>query len=490
MNFQFSEIQKGTRVAYSPDGKFIATVEKKRVRFHDTQSLEVVGSRTNPEDCSELEWSPNGLMLLCSMTKKNSVQVWARDDEEFSCTIVEGLAGLTHAEWAGDSKHIITVSEFQIRLTIWDLEERTAKYIKFPKFSKRGIAQSRNKKYLAVVERREHRDYIGVYSQEVWELILRFKVDTTDLEDCLWSTDDRVLCCYDNPLEYRFLIYTPRGQKLAQFQAYENALGIKSISFSPKSRFLTVGSYDQVCRVFNTLTWRQLADYEHPSTIKKTPLFKKAVVFQEVFADQIDSMDHLAMDFDIDDGKSISSGTTNMSNLTMTSNLLRQTVKTARNQGQDKKRKYNLGSLPISVKEMKVELDDNPKVGISRCEWSPSGELLATVNDNMPMTLWIWSMSRLNLMSVLDHKDKVTSFKWGPGGEEERLAICCGNDKLYLWTKSGTAIIRCRANRYIVNDLRWSPTGDSMLLLDKKKFCCLYIDSGGTTEENVNRVKT
>ena len=41
---------------------------------------------------------------------------------------------------------------------------------------------------------------------------------------------------------------------------------------------------------------------------------------------------------------------------------------------------------------IQVEMDDNPKVGISRCEWSPSGELLATINDNMPMTVWIWNM--------------------------------------------------------------------------------------------------
>merc|ERR1719334_251437 len=169
----------------------------------------------------------------------------------------------------------------------------------------------------------------------------------------------------------------------------------------------------------------------------------------------MESKDHLAIDFDIDDGKSVSSGTTNMSNLAMTNNLLRQTVKTARSQnrkGQDKRRKYNLGSLPLVVKEMKVELDDNPKVGISRCEWSPSGELLATINDNMPMTVWIWNMSRLNLMSVLDHKDKVSSFKWSPVEKEERLAICCGNDKLYFWSDSGTSVIRCRENKIVVND--------------------------------------
>lgn len=496
MDFQFSEIHNGTKVAYSPDGTLIATVDRNRVRIHDTDSMSLLETRTNPDECTELEWSPDGRLLLCTIVKKKSVQIWAREDTGFSCTIDEGLAGLTHAEWAGDSRHVITSSEFQIRLTIWMLEQRKAKYIKFPKFSKKGIAQSYNRKYLAVVERREHRDYIGVYRQGYWELINRFKVDTIDLEDIMWSTNDRVICCYDNPLEYRFLIYTPRGQKLAQFQAYENALGIKSLSFSPKSRFLAVGSYDQICRVFNNLTWRSLADYEHK--IEKidekhiTPAHKKILdskhkrilVYQEEFSENQHQGDsEWYLNDNEDDNKSDFSGTTAMTNFTMTSNLLRKTVRSAKvptKKGNDKRRMYILKSYPPEIKENKVEMVDNPKVGVSKCEWSPNGQLLATLNDNMPMTVWIWTMPKLGLLSIVDHKDPISSFKWAPG-KLERLAICCGNDRLYLWSKSGSVSIRCQASRYVVSDLQWCPDGESILLLDKKKFCVCYFRVSSTT---------
>jgi len=470
MDFQFSEIHNGTKVAYSPDGKFIATIDRCRVRMQKKDSMAIVGTRTNSDECNELEWSPDCQFLLCSIFRRKSVQIWSRDDEAFSCTIDEGIAGLTHATWAADSRHVITSSEFQIRLTVWSLEDRKARYIKFPKFSKKGIAPSNSLRYLAVVERREHRDYIGIYSQEFWELIHRFKVETVDLEDCMWSPDDRVICVYDNPVEYQFLIYSPRGRKLAQFQAYENALGIKSISFSPKGRFLAVGSYDQICRVFNNLTWRSLSEYKHTSNINTTSQYKKAVVYQEVFADVPD----------MDDAKSDNSES---SGRAITSNPLRKSIKSARIQIKknkpEKKRKYMLGSLPLTLKEVKVQLEENPKVGVSRCEWSPSGKYLATMNDNLPHTVWIWNMARLSLLSLVDHKDEVRSFKWAPGGRSERLAICCGNDKLYLWSKSGSIIIRCRAHRYVVRDLQWCPDGESILLMDKSKFCCCYFDEKG-----------
>lgn len=482
--FDFSEIHNGVRVAFSPNGKLVAAVDKTRLRIQNSDSLAIVGTRTNQDETNELEWSPDSKFVLCAMFKRKQVQIWAVEDEAFSCQIDEGLAGLTHARWAGDSRTVLTASEFQIRLTIWSLEDRKAKYIKFPKFSTKGISQSTSKKYLAVAERREHRDYIGIYSQEFWELIHRFKVDTTDLCDLSWSPDDRVLCCWDNPIDYRFLIYSPRGQMLAKFQAYENALGIKSLSFSPKGRFLAVGSYDQKCRVFNNLTWRSLAEYHHTTPVSVTPQFKKAVVYQEVFSETLS----LPEDGDFDDSKSDASGMTSLTtrtNLTVHSNFLRKQVASARvkaKKKQDQKTKYKLGSLPLTIKEQKIVAEENPRVGVGRSLWSPSGKFLATINDNMPNVVWIWNMVRLNLLSVLEHKDKVRTFAWAPPGNGDRLAICCGNDKLYLWSKSGSMIIRCRANKYVVRDLRWRPDGESILLLDKNKFCCCYFPSSDSKQ--------
>ncbi len=80
-------------------------------------------------------------------------------------------------------------------------------------------------------------------------------------------------------MEYKFVVYSAQGKKLAEFEAYKNALGIKSINWSPNGIFLGVGSYDQTTRVFNTLTWRIVAQFKCQSKILPIYDYKNAVSF-------------------------------------------------------------------------------------------------------------------------------------------------------------------------------------------------------------------
>lgn len=64
------------------------------------------------------------------------------------------------------------------------------------------------------------------------------------------------------------LIYSPDGRCLSKYQAYESGLGVKSVSWSPCSQFLAVGSYDQMLRVLNHLTWKVFAEFVHPSAVR------------------------------------------------------------------------------------------------------------------------------------------------------------------------------------------------------------------------------
>ena len=45
--------------------------------------------------------------------------------------------------------------------------------------------------------------------------------------------------------QYNVLLYSVDERCLATFKAYEYALGIKSIAWSPSSQFLAIGSFDQ-----------------------------------------------------------------------------------------------------------------------------------------------------------------------------------------------------------------------------------------------------
>lgn len=69
-------------------------------------------------------------------------------------------------------------------------------------------------------------------------------------------------------------------------QAYEYALGVKSMRLSPGlGQFLAVGSYDQHVRLLSTVSWRPVADYDCPARLNA-----EAVT---VFREQLDSRDSL-----------------------------------------------------------------------------------------------------------------------------------------------------------------------------------------------------
>lgn len=64
------------------------------------------------------------------------------------------------------------------------------------------------------------------------------------------------------------LVYSPDGRCLYKYQAYESGLGVKSVTWSPCGQFLAVGSYDQMLRVLNHLTWKTFAEFIHVSTVR------------------------------------------------------------------------------------------------------------------------------------------------------------------------------------------------------------------------------
>ncbi len=86
--------------------------------------------------------------------------------------------------WAPDSRQIITFSDLQLRATIWSLvEQKAVAQIRGPKLvPPKGISYTKNKKFMALAERRDGRDWVSVYyTGSDWKLINTFEVETLDL---------------------------------------------------------------------------------------------------------------------------------------------------------------------------------------------------------------------------------------------------------------------------------------------------------------------
>lgn len=443
MNFSEVFKQSNQLCKVSPDGKYLATCVQYRLVVRDVSNLQILQLYTCLDQISYMDWSSDSLFILCAMYKRGLVQVWSLEQPDWHCKIDEGSIGLVSSRWSPDGRHILNTTEFHLRVTVWSLCTKAVSYIKYPKACSKGIDFSRDGCYMALAERRDCKDYVSVFVCDDWHLLRHFETETQDLAGLEWSPNGCVLAVWDSCLEYKVLLYSLDGRLLSTYSAYEWSLGVKSVTWSPSSQFLAIGSYDETVRILNHITWKKITQFEHPSTINNT----KAVVYKEVER-RLGAGDDLSLH-----------------NITMGTTLF------------NTQSKYEICPLPVQVPVVKPDPDRaNPKIGISSLVFSSDGRYLATKNDNMASVVWVWDMQKLNLVSVLEHTSAVRCFQWDP--KHPRLALCTGNTKLYLWSPAGCVSVQVPADGgFQVQSLSWHCTGDSLVLLGKEQLCLCYMET-------------
>ena len=306
---------------------------------------------------------------------------------------------------------------------------------------------SSNGKYMALAERRDCKDYVSLFDCAQWQLIRHFQVETTDLVGLSWSPDGKVLCIWDSVLDYKLYLYSIDGRCLASYSAYEHALGIKSVSWSPTSQFLAIGSFDQKLRILNHVTWKTVAEHFHGMSVESGN--GKVVVYSEV---ETKSLRGAEMK---------SPGRGGLPIPVPSSLYLSQS-------------KYETLAIPVSVPHVKPDPEKpNPKLGVGTITFSPDSKYVASRNDNMPNAVWIWNVASLRLSVLLLQASPVREFKWDP--VQSRLAICTSNNKLYLWSPAGCVSVTVPVEAsFSVQRLSWHPNGKSLALLGATHFCVCY----------------
>jgi hypothetical protein len=77
----------------------------------------------------------------------------------------------------------------------------------------------------------------------------------------------------------------------------------------------------------------------------------------------------------------------------------------------------------------------SPKIGISTIAFSKDG-LVATRNEAMPTTVWVWSIKLAGAFAVLAQHSVVKSVAWHPTIVDLLLIQCANNDAVYVWRSS------------------------------------------------------
>ena len=109
---------------------------------------------------------------------------------------------------------------------------------------------------MALAERDNCKDFIGIYYCGDWKLMQHIQVETSDLADLMWTKDDTAIVCWDSVLEPRILIYSATQGLIMKHEPYSDALGFRSILISPSGSLMVAGSCDSKVRMFNHISWK------------------------------------------------------------------------------------------------------------------------------------------------------------------------------------------------------------------------------------------
>lgn len=161
-----------------------------------------------------MEWSSDSHLVLVGV-KKRAV-AFARNIyyPEWNCKIDEGLAGLASCKWAPTGRHILTVSDFKMRLTVWSLIDQSVQYITSPKFETKGVDFSPDGDLMALVQKPDddlmdqsqgqRSDIVSIFGVDCrpapWSCMFKFAAGSTEAEDIRFTRDGCHLVIWDSPL--------------------------------------------------------------------------------------------------------------------------------------------------------------------------------------------------------------------------------------------------------------------------------------------------
>ncbi|KAJ7932521.1 quinon protein alcohol dehydrogenase-like superfamily [Mycena leptocephala] len=409
-----------------------------------TQALTSVKSKGGlPENLiSHLGWSCDSEYVLAASAKRGVVHIYKVQDENWTARIESGAEGLIKAEWAPDGRTILCFSQWGLRVTVWSLVTGTATYIQFPLHPDAGYAFRSDGRYFVLAERHKSKDTAGVYdTADSYKLVRHFPLPTSSLASLALSPTGNHLAVWEGPIEYKLYVLSLVGDILGTFcPDPDPGFGIRRVAWHPSGMFLAVGGWDDKIHILD-LTWSVAVTLELSARIPAgVTIWREPSKWQETT-----------------EGRGFLS--------------------------------YERLQGPHSIALQRVDqTKPNPKSGAVQLEWNKSGTLLLVRFESSPAAVHIFDFPSPQqeflprLRTVLLHSRAVMHARWNPV-RKGSMALCCGVQSLYIWSdewlgESGeeemAECIGVPAKNFESRDVKWTPDGKGIVLIDKDVFCCAF----------------
>ncbi|KAF3426059.1 hypothetical protein E2986_13246 [Frieseomelitta varia] len=455
---------------FSRDGRFFATAYQTNLTIRDYKKFDIIHSFVFPDIIEYIEWSRNSEYILCANIKKTIVQVYSIRYPEWKYKLTEGSAGLESVTWSPDSKYILTLSDFNIQISIWSLENQSVTHIQNVKssFNKLYFTPDGNK--LAVVVSIEGNNNIEIYKTDTWKLSKKLICGRLNSIDGLcWSPNSELLCIWSSfSNEMKLIIYSSTFEKdIAVFHPaqtvnlsemeytnYKDLKGIENVTWMPSGQLLAVAGfnemdqsallfcYEKCCTVvlLNHVTWKSLLQLYLEPVISENYLNK--VYEERVIQSKFSNKNAIRV---------------NVVNISKASTFIVE----------------EKSERPINIKIGRKNITERLSIAkFDILEFSSCGQYLAVKHQLYPTTLWIWNVID-DYLDYLLLENTIVAARWNP--TRAHLLVFCECMYAFEWTPYNANCLTIPRNITVL-DARWHPRGNLLLLCGYNKAIIYHIE--------------
>lgn len=375
-----AQLQASHAVA-SSCGKYVASIHNSKLRICSLFAPErfTTFNFRPTKDNLTLKWNEASIRII--LLSAQNIEVVDLGDSSHRVRIDNGSGGLGRFISADfiEPDHLLVIWEFG-KAKLWNLTNGKGVELSDIKttcagsvWRQRPSSGNAATRTLALLSRSGADDILNVYLPMAQKQMSSVKLPTADAQSLSWSPDGRWLAILDTPTANSSVhIYTPDGHRFRSYPVASDSdslsLGVKSCLWSYSSQILALSRYDSKVVLLNTTTFASLAIIEHTTTVDQRSLApdRQAPIWQEIVS---------------------ASG----------------------------ERSYNNTAQPVSPPLSRTKLSTEPsELGVAEACSSCDGSFLATRDERMLNTVWIWNMATLAAYTVLIQHSNVRRMQWHP----------------------------------------------------------------------------